>query len=191
MSKQDLPEELLESVLSFCLTMPLDLFFGDNPASDSMRRYSELLRVSKLWLRVGLPLLYSMIYMNGRHTRTIVSTLRKNPDLQKAVRSLRVDGIHDQAVIDFVSAVPKVENLHINMDMAIYNESFWYGGFAALGPLKSLYICHSGGNTPEGPSPMDTASFCARLYDTAFYHIMVWAVRSDRSSPVSSVTCRA
>ena len=142
------------------------------------RRHSDLLLVSKRWLRVGLPLLYSMLYIDGKHTRTIVSALRTNPGLGSAVRSLRVDGIHDKAVLDFVSLVPNVENMHLNLDMALHNEACWYGSFLAIGPPKALYFYHARDDTPD---------VRPRLHDTAMYHILVNMGGSAHSSPVSYV----
>ena len=97
MSEATLPEELLKEILKYHFSVSEEMFFWfphTHPGRwqeryQTFRRKlahppSGLLLVSKRWLRIGTPLLYSdVVILEQKHTKAISQLLTANPALGK------------------------------------------------------------------------------------------------------------
>lgn len=104
------PEELIREILRIVLLPDIHQFFElpsqtsiyraqTSPSSVTKKephsppsRYPHSLLVSKCWLRIGSPLLYSFIrFSRPVHIATVAKTLRLYPRLGSRMRHLRID----------------------------------------------------------------------------------------------------
>lgn len=156
----NLPEETIHEILSLCIT-PLHFFgkydrsgYSGNPPAD--RRNSQLLLVSKQWLRIGTPILYRHLRLtNQERTRTVAQVLAANEGLGLAIRALRLEGGMGRELGKIVSCAPNIESLYLARYTIRYNDSL--AGLRRALPhlnVKKLYYerdlrLHSNKNTEE------------------------------------------
>ncbi|EKM49617.1 uncharacterized protein PHACADRAFT_154096 [Phanerochaete carnosa HHB-10118-sp] len=120
MSERDLPEELVLSILALCFDLPCEDFLRF-PTADGARkstsRNTDLLLVSKRWLRVGSPLLFTSLRLSHpSHATSVAHQLRCNPGLGSAIRNLRIEGDCGDNLCEVLELAPKIERLYIALD---------------------------------------------------------------------------
>ena len=74
--------------------------------------------VSKRWLRVGTPLLYSAVILwEPRHTKAVAALVKTHPALGKAIRMLRVEGGMGKDLYTIARNAPNVHALYLSVQM--------------------------------------------------------------------------
>ena len=126
MPLSSLPEELLREILLYCFYIPPEQFF-DFPVPRwatyltpkvKPLKLSQLLLVSKQWLRVGTPLLYSSLRLTQTtHTKAVAALVKANPNLGKAIRSLKLEGGYGNDLFTIVKLAPNITNLYVNLEI--------------------------------------------------------------------------
>ncbi|KAJ7725364.1 hypothetical protein B0H16DRAFT_1594707 [Mycena metata] len=116
-----LPDEILSEILSPALKVSDDEFSDTSPNSP-FARYSEsssaFLLVCKAWLRVATPLLYHVVVLRSKaQASALDSALRRNSDLGRWVKKLRVEGGYGPCMLKIIAAVPNVTDLFISVDI--------------------------------------------------------------------------
>lgn len=127
MGEAALPEELIHDILEMRLFISPAQFFafpshefarwGAPPRRDVDRPpASDLLLVSKRWLRIGSRLLYKCVRISmTHHTIAIAELLKKNPALGTAIRSLRLDGGMGKELYTIIDHAPNIESLYVSL----------------------------------------------------------------------------
>lgn len=114
----DLLEEIIHEIISLCIT-PNSFFvkydrdrkLGSQSNED---RNSQLLLVSKQWLRIGTPILYRYLRLTSEErTQTVAQVLAANEGLGWAIRALRLEGGMGRELNDIVSRAPNIESLYL------------------------------------------------------------------------------
>lgn len=124
MSEATLPEELINEILKHAIQAHPDTFLDpshdralfhrpDTPSSPLGG--SHLLLVSKRWLRIGTPLLYTSLWLSAdAHTHTLLRIFEENPALGALVRDLRLDGGFGSELHGVVLYTPNVRNVYLS-----------------------------------------------------------------------------
>ena len=138
MSTSALSEETLRDILSRCLLVSHAEFFKfptQVPRHSKSSRNSRLLLVSKQWLRIGKPLLYSSVtLLTTIHTRSVAAVLKDDPKLGLAIRSMRLEGGYCKELQVIADLASNVKNLYINLEV-LSSDSI-------VGLRKSLPLLH-------------------------------------------------
>ena len=120
MSERGLPEELLREILVICLEVAPSDFFRFPTLQDNTRsptRNTDLLLVSKRWLRVCTPLLYTSLRLREpSHAVSTAALLSENPGLGNAIINLRIEGDCGASLVDVLKLTPRVQRLYIAAD---------------------------------------------------------------------------
>ncbi|EKM49735.1 uncharacterized protein PHACADRAFT_214257 [Phanerochaete carnosa HHB-10118-sp] len=119
-----LPEEILREILSHNLRIShagFCYFYYDDcghPISPPTSRCSNLLLVSKRWLRIGTPLLYECVALSKPDHTTAVSSLpRTHPHVDLAVRCLRLEGGLGKDLVHIAKLTPKLHSIYITFNI--------------------------------------------------------------------------
>lgn len=142
MSEAKLPEEIVRDILRLLLTPSPDAFFKfpgntaiprwsaefrfaswiDFDADDvdsqaaALLRPSDVLLVSKRWLRIGTPLLYNSLRIwNSRQTKAIAQLFAASPQVGTAVRCLRIEGGMGKDFVTVVKNAPNIHSLYVSL----------------------------------------------------------------------------
>ncbi|OBZ71264.1 hypothetical protein A0H81_08748 [Grifola frondosa] len=130
----NLPEELLSDILSHLLILPSTSFCSFSThatfASSARSSTSDLLLVSKKWLRVGTPLLYEAVVLRtSSQVRKLASVVRKpeggrtarsleiGREVGRIVRRLRVEGGHGKSLVVILNSTPNLHTLFLSLDL--------------------------------------------------------------------------
>lgn len=120
-----LPEELLRDVLSHFLTVDEEKFCAfpehgylrKRQAWTSDRRNSsrsDVLLVSKQWLRIGTPVLYEKVaFREAAHTKAVAELVKANPAVGRAIKYLRLEGGMGKDLVTIVKYAPNIHTLWI------------------------------------------------------------------------------
>lgn len=146
MSILTLPEETLNEILSLCLRIHPDVFFGVcRPTFYCPQlRSSHLLRVSKQWLRVGVPLLYQSVSITRTaHADAVAGVLQRTPELGRAIRNVRLDpraGGLGTRLCDIIKLAPNIERLSLTFYKATRDISGLVEARLYMRGVKHLYL---------------------------------------------------
>lgn len=125
MSISTIPDELLREILSYHLKLSHDEFLSRSSTSKAyMRKYrhlasvtppvatSDVLLVSKRWLRTGTPLLYECLALAAiSETRAVATLFRAHEEVGRMVRCLRLEGGYGKELYDIARLIPNLENM--------------------------------------------------------------------------------
>nr|GAT45583.1 predicted protein [Mycena chlorophos] len=115
-----LPNEVLSLVLTPSLYVPDEKFAStssESPFSLSPRS-SNLLLVSKSWLRVATPFLYAVVVLRSKEqARALERTLQSNADLGRFVKKLRLEGGYGMSLKSILARIPRVEDLFLSLNI--------------------------------------------------------------------------
>lgn len=151
-----LPEELMEKILSFALEVSEDMFTSrstdspflryDNPSS------SAILEVCKQWLQIATPLLYNFVVIrsNGQ-SKALARTFRTNPAFGLFVEKMRLEGGYGAAMGAILLATPNVTDLFLSLDIRS-NDSVpgLCRSLSSLDPVR--VILQDFNHNPNGPT---------------------------------------
>lgn len=149
MSVHDLPEELLEQILSLSFESPawnVHTYFSD--ASDSLRtsirsRKTHLLLVSRTWYRISAPMLYSAVILpSPNHIQAVANVLTRHPELGQAIRALWLEPGFPKELYDIVKRAPNIEYLCLNLNLDVRDKI--NGLRDSLPLLNPTTVCLSG-----------------------------------------------
>ncbi|KIP08944.1 hypothetical protein PHLGIDRAFT_354460 [Phlebiopsis gigantea 11061_1 CR5-6] len=136
MPRRTIPDGLLHDILSACLTISPELFFRfptQVPRTSRTSRNTQLLRVSKQWLRVGRPLLYSSLTLSeAARTKEVAFVLKHDPRLGRSIRYLRLEGGYCKELLTIVELASSIEGLYVNLEIESSD--------SIVGLRKSLHI---------------------------------------------------
>jgi hypothetical protein len=126
-SEQDIPEELLSKILSFCLAIPPQDFFRfpqltlqADPLTIGERN-AQLLLVSKRWWRVGTPALYNSLKLSTVvHANCVAKLLSIHPELGHVILNLRFEGNSVcPSLHNIIKLAPNIHSVYISVDRKI------------------------------------------------------------------------
>nr|GAT45584.1 predicted protein [Mycena chlorophos] len=119
-----LPDEVLSLILTPLLLVPDEKFAdtsSESPFSHSFH-VSNLLLVSKSWLRVSTPLLYAVVVLRSKQqARALEATLKLNVCLGQFVKKLRLEGGYGLAMKAILGRIPNLHTLFLSLDIWTYD----------------------------------------------------------------------
>lgn len=136
-----LPEELLREVLSATLHVSEQDFADAGPTSPFRfvtRSGSDLLLVSKRWMRVATPELYRMVILrSSAQSKRLSQLLRSNPELGSHVRQMRIEGAYGDTIRHIAARCPSVVDICISLRIWYHdNASGLVAALAQLNPTR-------------------------------------------------------
>ncbi|KAJ7052238.1 hypothetical protein C8F01DRAFT_1033432 [Mycena amicta] len=149
MADTSLPDEIISEILSPALKVP-DEAFADNsdhrsPFANYTESTSAFLVVCKSWLRVATPLLYHVVVLRSKSQATALSkALRKNPELGRFIKKLRLEGGFGSPMNDILSLAPNITDLYLSLD--IFSSDTTEGlckGLPLINPSRLILYTHS------------------------------------------------
>ncbi|KAJ7495376.1 hypothetical protein FB451DRAFT_1213965 [Mycena latifolia] len=117
----NLPDEILSEILAPMLTVS-EAAFADtsrnSPFVSNTESSSAVLLVCKAWLRVSTPLLYNVVVLRSKaQAQALEATLRKNADLGKFIKKLRVEGGFGSAMRGILKNASSVTDLFLSLHL--------------------------------------------------------------------------
>ncbi|EKM59992.1 uncharacterized protein PHACADRAFT_250828 [Phanerochaete carnosa HHB-10118-sp] len=192
MSEATLPEELVNEILKHAIQAHPDTFLGPSRDRASFHRpnappsplgSSHLLLVSKRWLRIGTPLLYTSLWISAdAHTQTLLHIFRGNPALGALVLDLRLDGGFGSELHDVVLSMPNVRNVYLSWGLGQGHSmvGLW-DTMSVLRPIK-LWLGPHGDVMKEGLEAAGLTSLLAACISGRWNSL----VRASRLAPGSA-----
>ncbi|KAJ7294069.1 hypothetical protein C8J57DRAFT_1270713 [Mycena rebaudengoi] len=121
MSEHHLPDEILSEILSPALKVR-DEDFSNTSDSSPFATYTEssssMLLVCKDWLRVATPLLYHVVVLRSKaQAKALGESLRKNKDLGRFIKKLRVEGGYGTPMYTILAGSPNLTDLFLSFDI--------------------------------------------------------------------------
>ncbi|KAJ7605902.1 hypothetical protein FB45DRAFT_766274 [Roridomyces roridus] len=137
---RNLPEEIVHEILCPALSVSDETFsasvFCQFPSQGRGHLDSNILLVSKLWLRVAIPLLYNVVILRSKgQAQTLALTLRSNSELGTLIKKLRVQGGYASSMQWILQAATKLTDICIALD--------WDRGDNASGLCRGLPLIDS------------------------------------------------
>ncbi|KAK2459970.1 hypothetical protein APHAL10511_007976 [Amanita phalloides] len=118
----DFPEELLEHIIVLCIPrspLPITYPSWHTPCSSACARRTSPLLVSKLFNRIGTPLLYHTVNItNSAQAQLLLRTLQQNPSISPLIRCL----ILSTFTIHIARALALCSNIYL-LDFTLGGES--------------------------------------------------------------------
>ncbi|KAJ6516461.1 hypothetical protein C8R45DRAFT_245487 [Mycena sanguinolenta] len=144
LSDNSLPDEIISEILSPALKVS-DSDFSDtisdvSPFANYSESSSAFLLVGKSWLRVGTPLLYSVVILRSEAQATALSvTLSANKDLGKFIKKLRVEGGYGLPMHIILSCSPNIADLFLTLKIySSDNTSGLCDGLQLISPTRLI-----------------------------------------------------
>ncbi|KAK7044826.1 hypothetical protein R3P38DRAFT_3432923 [Favolaschia claudopus] len=196
-SNNSLPDEIISEILAPALRVPDAAFatmYSADPNGSPFMRFSEsssaYLVVCKAWLRVGTPLLYSVIPLRSRaQAQALANALTANPELGQFIKKLRVEGGFGMSMFKVLQAAPKITDIYLSFDIPMSdNPSGLCRGLHLLNPVRVIVDVHK-----------NDWGFCSvsagghRLFDTLKKCVLTWNQMTTFETPLdrhSSLSCR-
>ena len=154
MPAQALPEELVHEILRYCILASPDTFldpaneksyFLQVEAPPSPLGCTNILLVSKRWLRIATPLLFTSLWLSeSSHTRSVARLFQENPHLGECVVNLRLEGGYMEELCELVKSTPNVKNVFLSWNVGPSQD---VSGLLKALPLlspESLYLGYQG-----------------------------------------------
>jgi hypothetical protein len=110
------PDEIISEILSLSAIKISDDDFSNTEAESPFASISEstsaYLLVSKAWLRVATPLLYSVVIIrSSAQAQALEAALKSNKDLGAFIKKLRVEGGYGPPMKAILEASPNITDL--------------------------------------------------------------------------------
>ncbi|KAJ7366536.1 hypothetical protein DFH08DRAFT_834730, partial [Mycena albidolilacea] len=119
----NIPDEILSEILSPALRVPDEMFSvmaseTNSPFHSKSESSSAFLLVSKSWLRVSTPLLYSVVVLRSKgQAQALAGVLTANPVLGKFIRKLRLEGGYAISMFKILQAAPNISDIFLTLDI--------------------------------------------------------------------------
>ncbi|GJE97709.1 hypothetical protein PsYK624_139300 [Phanerochaete sordida] len=117
----NIPEELIREILSHNILTQRSAFFHLETLGEqtSGARNAHLLRVCKRWLRVGTPLLYTLLWLSKpAHATTVAELFRAHPHVGRAVRGLQLQGGFGRELVPLARLMPNIDAVCVHLEIA-------------------------------------------------------------------------
>ncbi|KAJ7203532.1 hypothetical protein GGX14DRAFT_651537 [Mycena pura] len=116
-----LPDEIVSEILHPALEVD-DTDFSDtsrvSPFANSLESTAAYLLVCKSWMRVGTPLLYSVVVLRSEaQAAALARRLSGNKDLGRVVKKLRVEGGFGLSMHVILQCTPNVTDLFLSLNI--------------------------------------------------------------------------
>ncbi|KAJ6552156.1 hypothetical protein B0H10DRAFT_1968495 [Mycena sp. CBHHK59/15] len=119
--EDSLPDEILSEILTPVLKVPEKLFSAiskTSPFASFSESTSAVLLVCKAWLRVSTPLLYNVVIIRSKaQALALDAALRKNKDLGRFIKQLRVEGGFGTAMHNILKCAPNVADIFLSLHL--------------------------------------------------------------------------
>ncbi|GJE91927.1 hypothetical protein PsYK624_080790 [Phanerochaete sordida] len=138
-----LPEEILREILSYNILIRREAFLLlELPGEYTSRaRNPQLLRVSKRWLRIGTPLLYTFLWLaTPEQVAAVAALFRAHPHVGRAVRGLQLEGGFGRELVPLVRAAPNVEDVYLHLGIKSADSVAGLTKALALFDPSGLYV---------------------------------------------------
>ncbi|KAF7338898.1 F-box domain-containing protein [Mycena sanguinolenta] len=116
-----LPDEIISEILSPALKVPEHMYSDLSPTSPFAKysvSSSAALLVCKAWLRVATPLLYACVVIRSKaQCRALHDALRKNPDLGRFIKKLRVEGGFSASMNEILKCASKLTDVFLSLQI--------------------------------------------------------------------------
>ncbi|KAJ7258414.1 hypothetical protein B0H12DRAFT_443805 [Mycena haematopus] len=138
-----LPDEIISEILSPALKVP-EHMFSDLSSKSPFAKYSvsssTALLVCKAWLRVATPLLYDCVVLRSKaQCRALHAALRKNPDLGRFIKKLRVEGGFSTPMGQILKWAPNIANLFLSLQIhSSDSSSGLVAGLPSINPTRLI-----------------------------------------------------
>ncbi|KAJ7602361.1 hypothetical protein DFH06DRAFT_1488719 [Mycena polygramma] len=119
-----IPDEIISEILSPALRVSDAAFSaltrtGDSPFMTFSESSSAFLVVSKAWLRVATPLLYSVVVLRSKaQAQALAATLKANPTLGRFIKKLRVEGGYAISMLKILQSSKNITDLFLSLEIA-------------------------------------------------------------------------
>lgn len=116
-----IPDEILKEILFDVLTVPDDDFSkadGPSPFGHNLTSSSDMLLISKHWLRVATPLLYECVILRSTpQAQAFYNALRgkAGPQLKRFVRRIRLEASFGAVTDKIFTALPEISDLFLKL----------------------------------------------------------------------------
>ncbi|KAJ7661302.1 hypothetical protein DFH06DRAFT_372792 [Mycena polygramma] len=145
-----LPDEIISEILTPVLRVPDQLFSdtsgkGHSPfATRNAESTSAMLLVCKAWLRVSTPLLYHVIILRSTpQAQALAMALKKNPDLGRFIKQLRVEGGFGSAMHSILKSSPNVTDILLSLQLYASDSSAGLvSGLPLINPTRLIISDH-------------------------------------------------
>ncbi|KAL5504278.1 hypothetical protein ACEPAH_8352 [Sanghuangporus vaninii] len=145
-SVHSLPDELAKEVLSNILIVPEDEFSHVGPSSPFGRKVSsssDVLLVSKRWLRIGTPLLYECVVLrNSAQANAFYGFIKGKVGSQVKgyVRRMRLEGSFGAVVGKMFAILPGISELYLRLPVTREeNVNGLVQGLPKLNPTRVIF----------------------------------------------------
>ncbi|KAJ7052201.1 hypothetical protein C8F01DRAFT_625317 [Mycena amicta] len=115
-----LPDEIVSQILTPALIVSDDAFSDTSPTTFASYNHSTsaYLVVCKSWLRVATPLLYNVVILRSTAQATaLAGVLRRNKDLGRFIKKLRVEGGYGLAMHTVLELAPHITDLFLSLEI--------------------------------------------------------------------------
>ncbi|KAL5526421.1 hypothetical protein ACEPAF_8144 [Sanghuangporus sanghuang] len=145
-SVHSLPDELAKEILSDILIVPEDEFSHVGPSSPFGRKVSsssDVLLVSKRWLRIGTPLLYDCVVLrNSAQANAFYGFIKGKVGSQVKgyVRRMRLEGSFGAVVGKIFAILPGISDLYLRLPVTREeNVNGLVQGLPKLNPTRVIF----------------------------------------------------
>ncbi|KAJ7605895.1 hypothetical protein FB45DRAFT_463820 [Roridomyces roridus] len=119
-----IPDEIVHEILSPALSVPDEAFSAASTGSPFRSSLdlssSTILLVSKSWLRVATPLLYSVVIIRSKgQAQALDDTLRSNLNLGKFIKKLRVEGGYAMSMHKILQTAKNLTDILLCLDIDV------------------------------------------------------------------------
>ena len=115
----DIPTELLIDILAYTLHIPPAQFLRfpnrlsfERPVA--VTRHAQTLLVCKAWYRLGVLFLYENLRIHRpEHIQTLATLFELAPEIGRAVRHIRLEGVEWAGIQDVLKATPSLHSVYL------------------------------------------------------------------------------
>ncbi|KAJ7776042.1 hypothetical protein DFH07DRAFT_936977 [Mycena maculata] len=115
-----LPDEIISEILTPVLRVPDERFRDTSTQTSLFATYEEstsaILVVCKAWLRVSTPLLHHIVVLRSKaQAKALDAALKKNPDLGRLIKKLRVEGGFGTPMHGILKSAPNISDIFLSL----------------------------------------------------------------------------
>ncbi|KAJ7454593.1 hypothetical protein B0H11DRAFT_1819876 [Mycena galericulata] len=139
-----LPDEIISEIVTPALRVSDQRFSDTSTTTSPFATYEEstsaILLVCKAWLRVSTPLLYHVVVLRSKaQAKALDATLKKNPDLGRFVKKLRVEGGFGLYMHGILKSAPNITDIYLSLHIhASDSPSGLVSGLSLINPQRLI-----------------------------------------------------